>query len=383
MINESLLRDYLETLVGFGPRMTGTYGCEKSAAYIYQQFVEMGLNTRYQNWCSFGNLRYPRFFRSQNIEGSLEGIQAIDNHVIVFTAHYDTVKQSPGADDNGGGVAAVMAAAYVLSHFEFNHTVRFVAVSGEELGLLGSIAYAKEAYEHDDDILVNLNADMIGYTETAEGGRSFRIYGTQDVQWIMDTIDVLNSGYAIDFELWMKILNEDAQRGGSDYYAFMKYGYEAISFFEYEFNPHFHTPEDTLEYVNFSYLVNTTRLIVATLAYLADTNEVSPQIRIESPRMGRGYFEGRQICTVRDFETLVVDDIWIWADVRYATSPITCVEFYYDGRLVTTDYEFPFKWYCNKFSIRQHRITVVCYDQLGRNSSSFRDIRFFNVLLNR
>ena len=38
MINETLLREYLETLVGYGPRMTGTYGCQKAAEYIYQKF---------------------------------------------------------------------------------------------------------------------------------------------------------------------------------------------------------------------------------------------------------------------------------------------------------------------------------------------------------
>ena len=48
MVNESLLREYLEVLVSNGPRKTGTYGCEMAAEYIYNQFKEIGLETRYQ-----------------------------------------------------------------------------------------------------------------------------------------------------------------------------------------------------------------------------------------------------------------------------------------------------------------------------------------------
>ena len=382
-INESLLRGFLEALVDFSPRMTGTYGCEQAAKYIYQQFSEMGLQARYQPWIAFGNRYFPRFFRSENVEGILEGTRSVDDHIIVFNAHYDTVRRTPGADDNGGGVAAVLAAASVLSQFEFNHTLKFVAFSGEEIGLLGSHAYARESYENGDDILVDLNADMIAYTETSEGGRKYRVYGTQDVQWIMDQIGVLNAECGIDFELQPRVLNEDASRGGSDYFSFMKYGYEVVSFFEYEWNPRMHTADDSLEFINFSYLVNTTRLIVATMAFLADTDETGPQIQIESPCYGRLYLEGMKRGRVRDLETLVLDDIWIWAEIKYGTVPIDRVEFYYDDLLVFTDTEFPFKWYFNKASFGKHRIRVVAYDVLGRNTSCFRDIRFLNPLVNR
>ena len=53
---------------------------------------------------------------------------------------------------------------------------------------------------------------------------------------------------------------------------------------------------------------------------------------------------------------------------NYATVPIQRAEFYYDGKLVFTDTEAPFKWQFNKFSLGKHQITVIVYDQLGRNS---------------
>ena len=96
MIDEDLLREYLETLVGYGPRMTGTYGCKKSAEYIFNQFNEMNLETRYQNWTAFGNIYHPRLFKSQNVEGILRGNNLSSERIILFGAHYDTVKISPG-----------------------------------------------------------------------------------------------------------------------------------------------------------------------------------------------------------------------------------------------------------------------------------------------
>ena len=169
MIDENLIREYLETIVGFGPRMTGTYGCEKAAAYIYQQFDDRGLDVRYQNFTSFGNRYYHHVYSGQNVEGTLPGINTTDDSVIIFNAHYDSVAKGPGANDDGSGTVAVLAAAYALSHFTFQRTVRFVTFAGEEIALIGSRAYTKEAYDRNENILVEINADMIGHTEPAEG----------------------------------------------------------------------------------------------------------------------------------------------------------------------------------------------------------------------
>ena len=118
MVNESLILGYLEDLVEFSPRKTGTYGCEKAGEYIYEKFIEMGLETRMINWTSFGNKYNPRYFSGTNIEATLNGINN-NEEIIIFNAHYDSVKKSPGADDDGSGVAAVLAAAYALSKFDF------------------------------------------------------------------------------------------------------------------------------------------------------------------------------------------------------------------------------------------------------------------------
>jgi hypothetical protein len=334
MVNESLLRQYLEELVSNGPRKIGTYGCEATAEYIYNQFQEMGLETRYQNWKSWSNRRPFRLYKSQNIEATLKNNNSENKEIIIFNAHYDTIKISPGANDDGSGVAAVLTAAYVLSKFEFNRTIKFVAFSGEEVGLLGSKNYVKEVYEKNDDILVELNADMIGYAETAVGGKNVSLSSTEDAKWIIDEIKNVNQNYEINFNIkdgWK--ITPGGPRIGSDYYDFVLYGYEAIAFWQDEFNGnYFHTPNDTIEHINFSYLVNVTKLIVASIAHLADFEVTFPRIKIVNPKHGRLFFEDRTIKIFNYDKTKVINDVLVHTKVKQGDSPIRYVEFYYDGK---------------------------------------------------
>ena len=58
--------------------------------------------------------------------------------VILIGAHYDSVPGTPGADDNGSAVAAMLACAKAVSPFSAELPVCFVAFNREEEGLLGS-----------------------------------------------------------------------------------------------------------------------------------------------------------------------------------------------------------------------------------------------------
>src|SRR4030042_5346439 len=49
-LNEEVILEFLENLTSFGPRVTGTEACDKSGEYIYNKFIDMGLDTRYQYW---------------------------------------------------------------------------------------------------------------------------------------------------------------------------------------------------------------------------------------------------------------------------------------------------------------------------------------------
>lgn len=373
-IDEDLLRSYLEPLVAFSPRYTGTYGCEKSAKFIFQQFDQMGLKTRYQNWTSFGNIYHRRLFTSQNVEATLEGK---DDKIVIFNAHYDTVKFAPGANDDGSGTAAVLAAAYVLGQHEFNHTLKFVTFSGEEVGLVGSQVYAKEAYDRSDDIILEINADMIGRATTTETGRRMGISATTDAYWVQDLFEISSNVYDLKMNINKNTIIRDS-RGYSDYHSFVEYGYEAVACWQGEGDPNMHKWGDDLSNVNFSYLVNTTKMIVSVMALLADTNELPPQVRIESPKIGNVYHKDTKICNIGGLTTIVLKGIWIWADVKYSPSRITKAEFYYDGKLVHIDTEPAYNWYCNKISLRNHVVKVIVYDDQGREYSDWVKMFFIN-----
>jgi len=381
MVNESLLRQFLEELISYGPRKTGTYGCEQAAEFIYNQFQEMGLETRYHYWESRDDKIPFKLYKSQNIEGVHKNNNTTNKEILVFNAHYDSVNVSPGANDDGSGVAAVLTAAYVLSKFEFNRTIKFVTFSGEEIGLLGSKNYVKEIYEKNEDIIVELNADMIGYAETAQGGKNVSLPYTEDAKWIIDEIKNINQNYNINFNIKERSkITPGGPRSGSDYHDFVLYGYDAIAFWEDEFNiNYFHTANDTIDHINFSYLVNITKLIVGSLAYLADFEVTYPRIKIVTPKHGKLYFDDRTIKKFKYDKTLVIDDVLIDTNVKQGDSPISYVEFYYNGKKVFNDTDAPYQYRLNYYSIRKHKIRVVVYDEKGRSASDEIKFYFLNI----
>jgi len=366
-INMSLVSGYLEDIVAIGPRPNERKGGEQAAAYIVEQFERMGLITYTQPWQSAGNRGHPGYYSGRNVVGELPGTDAANNAIFIFNAHYDTVRNTPGADDDASGVAAVLAAAHVLSQYRFSHTLKFIAFSGEEIGLLGSHCYARRAYDNAEAIAVEFNADMIGHGSGINASR-FRMYGTEDAAWIMDTIHSLNENASLNFTLTTGFITR-SDSGGSDYASFAHYGYETVAFFEYEWNPHMHTPDDTLDNVNISYLVNTTRLIAIALADLAGMPELPAQIVIDTPMRGALNVNGNALLSFPSPRTIVVGDTVISATLRFGTTSVDRVEFFLDDSLVHTDTSMPYFWIVDRPVFGKHDFTVTLYTDTGDTST--------------
>lgn len=87
--------------------------------------------------------------------------------VIIVGAHFDAVVGSPGADDNGSGVAAALEMARVLEDRPMQRTVRIVFFNLEELGMIGSRHYAqwiKERIDSGEERIVGMvSLEMLGY----------------------------------------------------------------------------------------------------------------------------------------------------------------------------------------------------------------------------
>jgi len=370
-VNASLLYGYLSGLVGFGPRVTGTPACQAAAEYIYNEFEQLGLEVAYHDWTARGNLWHLGRFESRNVVATLPGD---DNATIVFNAHYDTVADTVGADDDASGVAAVLAAAHALHDQRFAHTVRFVVFSGEEEGLLGSHAYASDLYDGDASLVVEFNADMIGHANTSEGGRSFRMYGTEDTAWMRGVVEDVNAMMGINFELVNGSIGRGEQ-GGSDYASFARYGYEAVAFFEKEWNPYMHEPGDDLDNVNLSYLVNTTRLITGTIEALADM-PLRPQVMLEVPRRDMLHYGGGMLPLPRG--SIVVGDCTVRARMWHGAAEQ--VDFYLDDSLVHSDSAAPFTWDVDRSVVGMRTLRAVATDMAGRGSEDYMPVLFLHVL---
>jgi hypothetical protein len=100
----------------------------------------------------------------------------IDSRISDPTNYKD---DSPGANDNASGMAGTIEAARILSNYEFENSIIYVGLSGEEQGLFGGRSLAKYAKKNDWNVIGILNNDMIGNIEGVDGvidNRSFRIF---------------------------------------------------------------------------------------------------------------------------------------------------------------------------------------------------------------
>ena len=90
------------------------------------------------------------------------------DEIVLMTAHLDGTSTSPstlapGAEDNASGVAALMEAARLFRFYKFDRTIKIIFFTGEEQGLLGSVAYVADHPAEMDNIVGVVNLDMFGY----------------------------------------------------------------------------------------------------------------------------------------------------------------------------------------------------------------------------
>jgi len=265
-IDETLYLGYLTDLEAFGPRHTGSAACVAAAAYILQQFQDDGLWARYCHWNVGG-------YSSDNVEATINGTDTSSDDIYIICAHYDTVSAGPGADDDTSGTVAVIIAAYLLSQYSFDHTIKFVCFSGEEQGLYGSGVYAQQAAAQGWDIIGVLNCDMISYAETTNDGNNVYVIENTASEWLYTYTVNVNAAYAP----YIGTLNliHYGSMWGSDHNSFWDQGYDAIFYFEYHETPYYHSSQDTIDHINATYAKKNVRLILATLAELAAIHPTS------------------------------------------------------------------------------------------------------------
>ncbi|MFO7678111.1 MAG: M28 family metallopeptidase, partial [Thermoplasmatota archaeon] len=283
-IDEELVSYYHTNLMSYGVRYTGTLNATFASAYIFEEFENMGLDVSFHEWTFAG-------YECRNVVATLPGTDSCSNAIYILCAHYDTVPGSIGANDDGSGVAAVLAAAKILSQYSFNHTLRFITFSGEEVGTYGSFSYARDAYRNKDNIIAVFNADMIGYANTTKGGKTIRFFQPDRSSWMADYASTIAEKYNDLIDLSVEKLPNYI---GADHQAFIDYGYDGSWIAHYDGYPWGHTSEDTPDKMNWTYQVKATKLLLAIMAEISQ-KPIDVQIMLTSPRHGYGYLFSKPI----------------------------------------------------------------------------------------
>ena len=98
---------------------------------------------------------------SRNVVATIPGSD-LANEVVVFTAHYDSVRFSTGAYDNGTGSTTILELLAYFKEHQPRRTLKFVWCGSEEKGLLGSKAYCEAHKDELDSYKLCINVDMTG-----------------------------------------------------------------------------------------------------------------------------------------------------------------------------------------------------------------------------
>jgi Zn-dependent M28 family amino/carboxypeptidase len=188
----------VRALAGFGTRNTfsdtlsDSKGIGAARRWIKAQFDEISadcggcLEVFFQRSLVPASRRIPEDTWVVNVVAIQRGTRYPDRYVIMSgdidsraSSGNDAVTDAPGANDNATGTAGAMEAARILTKYSFPTSIVYVALSGEEQGLLGGRHMAEVALEEGWDIVAVLNNDMIGNTEGIDGikdNTTFRVF---------------------------------------------------------------------------------------------------------------------------------------------------------------------------------------------------------------
>jgi len=221
-------------------------------------------------------------YPSANVVAELPG--DADLPWVVVGAHYDSIASleagwngavdpAPGADDDGSGVVAMLETARVLADWEpgYRHPVRFVAFTGEEVGLVGSWAHVAGVVERGEQVAMALIQDPVGHNPGGED----RLFAAYDVTWEAEAEAWEAVGPTIGSPLVMNAIDATLFGGDvySDHHPFWDAGYPALHVASFPQPPEYHTTADDIGVVDLDFLVEVTAVTAARAAQIAEPLE--------------------------------------------------------------------------------------------------------------
>lgn len=340
-VSADSLQNTIKTLVAFGTRNTlstqsnANRGIGAARNWVLNKFKEAarqsaGRLTAFIDTTTLqaDGKRVDRPIVLGNVVATLKGTNPADNRIFVISGHLDNMRSSPtdsigdapGANDDGSGTAAVIECARVMSKHSFPATIIFVAVSGEEQGLLGAAFMSEKAKKQGWNIEAVLNNDIMGSNNSNEtniiDNTKIRVfseglpaYETEKNAIIIRTLGLENDGksrqlaryvkeigerYVDNLQIVMVYRNDRFLRGG-DHTPYVQRGFAAVRFTEMNENytrqhQNVRTENnikygDLEEHIDYEYLRKNTAMNLANLANLAKAPPVPDSVKMDVKKL--------------------------------------------------------------------------------------------------
>jgi hypothetical protein len=331
------LKSYINSMVSFGTRNTLSSatdprrGIGAARQWTLEKFNEFsrqsgGRLTAYIDTTTLqpDGKRVDQPTLLGNVVATLKGTDPSDDRIFIISGHLDAMRtnvmertgDAPGANDDGSGVAALLESARIMSKHSFPATIIFVAVSGEEQGLLGSNYMAEKAKRQNWNIEAVLNNDIMGSNNSNETNviNNTRVRVFSEAFSIQDTgkaaLNIRNFGlendgkarqlaryvkeigerYIDNLEVVLVYRNDRFLRGG-DHSPYVQRGFTAVRICEMNEN-YYHQHHDVRkengiqygdlpEFIDFEYLRKNTGLNLSNLANLAKSPSMPQEVKID------------------------------------------------------------------------------------------------------
>ena len=340
-VSPDSLHSYIKTLVAFGTRNTLSTqtdpkrGIGAARNWVLGRFREMASQSggRLTAMIDTTTLqpdgkRIDRKIILGNVVATLKGTDPADPRIFIISGHLDNMRTSPtdsigdapGADDDGSGTAAMMECARIMSKHAFPATVIFVAVSGEEQGLLGAAYMSEKAKKENWDIEAVLNNDIMGSNNSNEtniiDNNKVRVFseGLPAYETEKNAVNIRNLGlendgkarqlaryiketgerYIDNLQVVLIYRNDRFLRGG-DHTPYVQRGFAAVRFTEMNEN---YTRQhqnirmengisygDLVEHIDVEYLRKNTGLNLCNLANLAKAPSTPDSVKMEVKKL--------------------------------------------------------------------------------------------------
>ncbi len=341
-ISPDSLRSYILTMVNFGTRNTLSTQTEKKRGigaarlYVLSKFNEFAAKSNGKlsaiidtTTLQADKRRVDTTLLLGNVVATLKGSNPLDDRIFIISGHLDNMRtnvmdrtnDAPGANDDASGVAAVLECARIMSKQNFSATIIFMAVSGEEQGLLGSTFMATKARKNNLNIEAVLNNDIMGSNNSNEtnninnnqvrvfsegipayelekNAKTIRQLGLENdgkSRQLARYVKEIGERYVDNLEIKMVYRNDRFLRGG-DHTPFVENGFTAVRITEMNEN---YTRQhqdvrkengiqygDLIEFIDFEYLRKNTGMNLSTLANLAKAPSMPEDVKIDVKKLG-------------------------------------------------------------------------------------------------